>query len=226
MRVNKNQIDVSRAFLVFVTLCGDVQKTAAALDLDPKQVQALADQENWHEKISRISLLKKSEGKGDYEKAINRALNFAQAHRLRLLIDKMIERFDGMSPEEIADELSVMAKGGQRVVSSRFLSDLASAVEKAQHLSYIALGDTVGERQEATQEEGALTANQMHAAVIHALNNPSMQGVEAKLLEAEQAKALPIKSEVPSEALPLTQDERNSPARDAAEGGSMRENHA
>lgn len=187
VRVNKNHLDVSRCFIVFMTLCGDVQKTAAALDIDPAVVERLATEEQWHQKISRVSMLSKSGKPGDYERGVNRALNFAQSHRVRGLLDTVLERFEGMTAEEILDAVTARTATGASSVSARFFSDLTAAIEKVQHLSYLALGDTVGERPDATTEEGELSANQMHIAVINALNNPAMRNQQpAKLLNDEQ----------------------------------------
>lgn len=190
MRVNKNSIDVTRTFIVFTTLCGDVQRTAAALDLDPAVVEQLAKDEGWHEKISRVSLLSKSGKPGEYERGVNRALNFSQAHRMRLLLDKLLEEFQDKTPEEILESVTSRTAQGATNVSARFFSDLTAAMEKAQHLSYLALGDTAGERPDVTTEDGEFTANQMHTAVIAALNNPALRGVNvaAKLLQDEQAQ--------------------------------------
>lgn len=190
MKVNKNHIDVTRTFITFTTLCGDVQRTAAALDLDPAVVEQLAKDEGWHEKISRVSLLSKSGKPGEYERGVNRALNFTQAHRMRLLLDKLLEEFQDKTPEEILESVTSRTAQGATSVSARFFSDLTAAMEKAQHLSYLALGDTAGERPDATTEEGELSANQMHSAVIAALNNPALRGanVAAKLLADEQAQ--------------------------------------
>lgn len=213
-RLNKNNIDVSRAFIVYVTLVGDVEKTAAALDLDPEVVRKLATDENWHDKVNRISLMSKSGKPGDFERSINRALNYGQAHRMRLVLDKVLERFDGMTPEQIIDEVTARTANGACSISARFFSDLASALEKAQHLSYLALGDTAGERPDASADEGEFTANQMHQAVIQALNNPGMRGVPIKLLQEEQKQLCqnvpPVTPAVP--ICPTQLDERKAPA--------------
>lgn len=212
MRVNKNNIDVSRAFIVYVTLVGDVEKTAAALDLDPAVVRQLATDEGWHEKVSRISVQSKSGKPGDFEKGVNRALNFAQAHRVRLVLDKVIERFEGMTPEEVINEVTARTASGASSISARFFADLTSAMEKAAHLSYLALGDTAGERPDASTDEAEFTANQMHQAVIQALNNPSMRSVPQKLLIEEQAQVCqnvpPVTEIVP--LCPTHADERKS----------------
>jgi len=60
MHLNKNKLDVSQILLTYIALIGDVEKTAAALELDPEIVQKLADAEGWNVKIQRITLMAKS----------------------------------------------------------------------------------------------------------------------------------------------------------------------
>jgi hypothetical protein len=204
-RLNKNNLDVSRCFIVFMTLAGDVQKTAAALDLDPAVVEKLATEEQWHQKISRVSLLSKSGKPGDYEKGVNRALNFAQAHRGRLILDKLLEEFQDKTPEEILDAVTSRTASGATNVSARFFCDLMAAMEKAHHLTYLALGDSAAERPDVNTEEGEVSANQMHVAVINALNNPAARSMPAaKLLQEEQAAVtMPVPAHDPSESVRL-----------------------
>jgi hypothetical protein len=198
MKIDKSKLDVAQIFLTYMSLVGDVDKTATALDMDPRVVQALAEQEEWIEKVRRLCVMSKSGKPGDYERAQNRALNFVQAHRMRMTVDAMLRAFDGLSPEEICEKLASFDKNGNAHISARFLSDLAAAAEKIQALSYAALGDSVKERVErAEANDGEMTPDQIHAAVIAALNAPHAPCVPAQLLENEvEIAALP--SEKPS----------------------------
>lgn len=212
MKIDKSKLDVAQIFLTFMSLVGDCARTAAALDLDPKLVEELAGQEGWIDKVRRLTVMSRSGKPGDYERAQNRALNFVQAHRMRMTIDAMLRTFDGLTPEEIASRLSTIDKHGDRHVSARFLSDLAAAAEKIQALSYAALGDSVKERVERQEtSEGELSANQLHAAVIAALNAPHAPLVAAELLENEA-----IQAALPSEALPdIGETPNRAPGEDA-----------
>jgi len=186
MKIDKSKLDVAQIFLTFMSLIGDVQKTAAALDISPHIVEGLAEQEGWIEKVRRLSVISKSGKQGDYERAQNRALNFVQAHRLRMTVDAMLRAFDGLTPEEISEKLSTVDKNGNYHISARFLSDLAAAAEKVHALSYAALGDSVKERVErAEASDGDMTPDQLHAAVIAALNAPHAPAVASQVLENE-----------------------------------------
>mgnify|MGYP000866633206 FL=1 len=213
----KAKADVSQVFLTFMSLVGDVDRTAAALDLDPKFVTRLAEEEGWVTKIRRVSLLTKSEKPGDYERGVNRALAFVQGHRLRLVIDKIISRFDGMTPEEVAEELSTADKLGNRHVSARFFADLAAAMEKANTICFHALGDTVSERKERDAVDGeATSAAALHASLIAALNTAAAEPVRQTLEATTDSVSQAIVAQLSQSGTPET-SERSEP--EAAEGG-------
>lgn len=199
MKIDKNKIDVSQCWLVYMSLVGDVERTAAAMDLSPAVIEKLAKDEGWDEKIRRVSLLSKSGKPGDWERAQNRALCFVQAQRLRATIDTVIGKIFNMDANELVDFMSTakLAVGTPKEprlrvsISSRFLADLASAMEKVHHLSYTALGDTVTERaSRATGPDGEVSGNDLHAAVVAALNNPNATFVPSKELEAETLRQI------------------------------------
>lgn len=199
-RLNKNNLDTSRIFLTYITFVGDVEKTAEELGLDPAIVRKIADDEDWESKIRKVSLMSKSDKPGDWERAANRALCFVQAHQIRGLIDRMLQSFKGLTPEEIADRLGTFDKNGSIHVSARFFADLTAAAQKAHEMSYAALGDSMGERKDRSGEENdQLNANALHAAVISALNNPSARPPEViseiKKLQDETAERI-VEAEV------------------------------
>lgn len=166
----KKNIDVSQCFLTYMMLVGDVEKTAAALNLDPKLIAKLAEEEGWDLKIQRVTLLQKGEQPGDYERAVNRALCFVQAHQTAQLLDRLLQVLGKQNSEDLVDTISVPTKFG-RVLSAKLFSDLTAAMEKCHQMKYAALGDTVKERDLRSEEEGGIkNANALHAAVVAALN--------------------------------------------------------
>lgn len=187
MILNKNKLDVAQILLTYVALVGDCNKTAEALNLEPAVVQALADAEGWVNKIQRVTLMAKSGKPGDFERAQNRALAFVQGHRVRMLLDNVIRRFEGMSPEEICDAVSSVGKNGARILSARYFADLASAAEKASAMCYSALGDTAGERVQRDDEPDQMNVSALHAAVIASLNAPGTSAKPADQLVKELA---------------------------------------
>ena len=193
-----------------MSLIGDVDKTAAALDLDPSLVGKLVDEFGWDEKVRRVCIMSKSTKPGDWERAQNRALNFVQAHRLRTILDKLIGHYSAMTAEQLSKEFQVLDKNLLAHPSARYLADLAAACEKVQALSYAALGDTVKERVDRLEgEDGGLSPDQLHAAVIAALNAGG--AVEPKALIAE-----------PPDPATFADPERTRPETDRAVVGRER----
>lgn len=184
-KIDTSKLDVAQVFLTYMSLVGCVEKVAAALDMDPAIVQGLADEFGWDVKLRRVSLMSKSGKPGDYERAQNRALNFVQAHRLRLVLDKLIAAYSDLSPLDAVMKCSSVDREGVPHASARFFADVAAAMEKVQALSYAALSDSIKERTErdAENESGGMTPNQLHAAVIAALNNGGVTDPQALIAE-------------------------------------------
>jgi hypothetical protein len=186
-KLDKRKLDVAQCFLVYTALVGDVQKAAAALDIEPEILEQLSKEEGWNQKLQRACLLSKSSAPGDYERATNRALAFVQGHRLRALLDRIIFRFESLTPEEICAEVTSVGKGGVRNVSARFFADLAAAAEKANNLTFVALGDSAGERAHRDGPDEELNVTALHQAVIMALSSPGIKGKPADVLVRELA---------------------------------------
>ena len=125
----------------------------------------------------------------------NRALNFAQAHRLREFIDRMILHFADKTPEQLIDAFSAVSKSGDVRVSARFVADLASASEKVQLLSYHALGDTAPERKDRGTGDSESSAAVLHASIIAALNSPMSQAIPAEELVKKATQEIVAQSE-------------------------------
>ena len=89
--------DREQAFLLYATFCGDLEKTAHALNVRPVEVLRMVDEEGWNERLKAILELKKSGRPGDIERAINRALNFVMAHKFRLFLERVLFRLTGMA---------------------------------------------------------------------------------------------------------------------------------
>lgn len=200
-KIDTSKLDVAQIFLTYMSLVGCVEKVAAALDLDPAVVQHLADEYGWEAKIRRVSLMSKSGKPGDYERAQNRALNFVQAHRLRLVLDKLIAAYSDKTPLEAVLQSASVDKEGVPHASARFFADVAAAMEKCQAMSYQALGDSLKERTERSDEnDGGMTPNQLHAAVIAALNAGGVPEVKALVAETPDPAELAQRERIPVEA--------------------------
>jgi hypothetical protein len=196
--IEQLSIDREQAFLLFATFTGDIARTAHALDVPAAAVLRMAEEEGWMNKLGPILALKKSSRPGDVERAINRALNFVQSHRMRLFIQRVITRLTGMNEVEFEEYLFVGSKDKDGVVTkkltTRALADLASALEKAQSMTYLALNDTAQDRAKRKEDGGdsETSAGDLHAqisaglAAVRASATPRAQLFDAQLAQAEE----------------------------------------
>lgn len=200
MKIDKSRLNVAQIFLVYMTLVGDVEKTALALDLDPALVSELAKEEGWSEKIKRCSMMSKGDNPGDWERAQNRALNFVQAHRVRLFVDRMIAHLEQTDVKEFFDtDREVNGRLVKGAPNVKFVTELSAALEKVHSLSYHALGDTLGERKDRSSET-EVTAASLHTALIAALSSQDLSGQESDLLVREVAQTIESAQQLPPAA--------------------------
>lgn len=183
------RLDREQAFLLYATFTGDVERVAHALNVRAVDVLRIADEDGWVEKLKPIVELKKSTRPGDMERAINRALNFVQAHKFRMFIDRVIFRLCGMGEDEF--ETMVMEKVSTtghpyQALSTRAIADLASALEKCQSMSYQALNDTTQERVRRNEDNGEEKAGELHQRIAQAMSKVGKSSsIRAKLFDAQ-----------------------------------------
>jgi len=203
------EIDRENAFMLYAAFTGDLERTAAALGVRPMDVLRVAQEEEWDEKLKPILDLKKSSKPGDVNRAINRALNFVQSHKLRMVIERIIRRLTGMTPEELEEYLFTTStgKGGEKIskLSTRAVADLASALEKCHAMTYAALNDSMPERAKRNEGDGGVDAGDMHAKIAEAMRkaaaskSPHAQVFDARLsaAQAEIVQPTPEPQDVP-----------------------------
>jgi len=169
------QIDRKNAFLLYATFCGDVEQTAHALGVSPVVVTHAAQLGKWDDQLKTIIGMKKSSRPGDVERAINRAVNFVQAFRMRLFIERVIQKLTGLPDEELDEYLFDVREGKagsvSKHVTTRPIADLTSALEKCHALTYLALNDTAQDRSRR-QEQADNTefeAGALHVAIAKAM---------------------------------------------------------
>jgi len=205
--------DRSSAFQLFALFMGDIERTAHALNVRPVDVLKVADDEGWLDKLKPIIALKKSSRPGDVERAMNRALNFVQAHQMRIIIDRVARRLFNMNSAELDDYIFTRKelKSGDtaRTLSTRALADLASAAEKAQVLSYMALNDTTQERvKRKSAEDLEESASDIHQQIAKAMQAVGAStSPRAALFDAQLEVGNAIVESVTRPANPLDNDE-------------------
>ena len=141
--------------------------------------------------------MKKSGRPGDVERALSRALNFVQAHRMRLFLDRIMRKLCDMEDTELSKYCLAVEEAADgtvtRRITARPFADLASALEKIQMLTYYALSDTASERvkrKESPPEE--CSAGEIHAAIAAAIaetgaKSPKEMGAVIKAAKAKLA---------------------------------------
>lgn len=198
-KAQKATTDCAQAFLVFMSLVGDVGKTAHALNKDPEFIQRLADSEGWSDKIQRVSLMSRGQRPGDWERAVNRAMIFVQAHQLRGIVDTILARLRDMDADQLMSFCSSVDKNGVPHFSAKPLTDLTTAIEACSRISLVALGDTVTERVERNEAKdgGGLKVSDLHAAIIAGLSNLGKGTAETIVLE--QARKVGVLTETVGE---------------------------
>lgn len=215
-------LDRENAFLLYASFSGDLTRTAVALHSDALTVLRVADEERWQTKLTAILELKKAGKPGEVERAINRTMNFVQAHRLRNLIERQIRELSEMSDEELRSwcmsEIVTTHKDGsvsvEKKLHTRPYADLASAMEKVHNLSYAALNDTNQERAVRSKQEAdeKPTAMEIHSAIAKAMSEVAASKTPRALLfdaQLEQVQSLlpsPVDDIKKELGLPLTKD--------------------
>lgn len=194
-------IDRAQVFLLFSTFAGDVERTAHASGLSPSAVIDLATNQGWNEKLKAILALKRSAAPGDVERGLNRAMNFVQAHRMRLFVDRLLLKLSNMDNNEL-DEYFFTGRETQlsrkpKALSTRALADLASAMEKCSTMTYQALADTATDRAGRDEGEGGGdSSGAIHAAIAKAMSEVGRDLSPAGLLaDAQLAVAKQIAPE-------------------------------
>lgn len=186
-------IDRENAWLLFATFAGDVEKTALALNVSPATVIQVADDEGWLQRLKPIIDLKRSGRPGDIERALNRAVNYVQAHKFRLIVERTLQRLTAMTVEEF--DLYILSKPGKEggremALTTRAIADLASALEKAQAMSYAALQDTGTDRARHKEGSSENAASEMYDKMAAAMASvKGSQTPRALLLDAQLAAA-------------------------------------
>ena len=169
------QIDRKNAFLLYATFCGDVEQTAHALGVSPVVVTHAAQLGKWDDQLKTIIGMKKSSRPGDVERAINRAVNFVQAFRMRLFIERVIQKLTGLPDEELDEYLFDVREGKagsvSKHVTTRPIADLTSALEKCHALTYLALNDTAQDRSRRQEQSDntEFEAGALHVAIAKAM---------------------------------------------------------
>jgi hypothetical protein len=187
-------LDCDRAFQLFCSFSGDIVRTAHALGVKPVDILRAADRLGWHKKLEPIFALQKSGKPGDVERSLSRSLNFVQAHRLRVILERVLDKLYALSPEELF-ELSMAtttktAKDGTvtetRMLNTKAFADIASSLERVHAMLYQALADSVSERvKRKDSADESMSASNLHALIARAMSGTDSASPAGQLLEEQ-----------------------------------------
>src|SRR6267142_484118 len=169
-------LDKDNVFMLYATFCGDRERTAHAMNITSEEVLAMAEQGKWDQKLRGILELMKSGKAGDVERAMNRAVNYVQAHRLRSFLERVLQHIFSRPLEQIEEWMFAFQyiKGNPEPVkkfSTRPLADLAAALEKCHSLTYLALGDSATERRGRSDTQDVdVSGGEIHARIAAAMS--------------------------------------------------------
>lgn len=166
---DSNQPEQMTIFLTFITFLGDSFKTAQALNMEPAEVDAMAQIHGWHQKVERLNELREKEGgAAALAREINRTVNYVQAVRLRNMLDRTV-RHVTKNTRRFRDFIRQHGKDASNI-SAKAPLDLVKAVQAVHQMTYAALGDSVSERLEGgpTGEGGG--KDQMATDILNALS--------------------------------------------------------
>lgn len=198
--MNKNHLDVSSIFEHYITFGGDALKTAAALNLDPQDVQQLAIVERWADKVERWNQIRQGDSQ-DVQVQINRAVNFVQSHRMRSILDKLVTELSTKEASELIEMLTTHSAHGSSF-STRALTDLVKGLEACQAMTQRALGDTADERPDSSKTQ---KGSSIALLVMKAMSASEQMGVDSVDVVKKQL-------EIPAHAAPSLTDKSGTSA--------------
>lgn len=179
------QVDAAQAFLLWCSNNFDCAATAHALGIPAINLQRCIDDENWVARVAPIVEKIKSQKPGDFEKSVNRSIAFVQGHRLRSVCERVVKEMTNWSTEELRENLmpeNINKSGVSKKISTRFLGDIASAIEKANALCFAALGDTASERCKRSDSVDSGPVLDIHAKISACMGSVSASKTPRKLL--------------------------------------------
>lgn len=190
-------IDAEQVFMLYASFCGDVQRTAYASGVTVGDVIKLATEGSWTAKLNGLIELKKTERAGDVERGISRAMNFIQAHRYRMFLERVLRKLVELKDDKlvsylVAERLDKEGGVAHATLSTKPLADLATAMEKVHWMTYIALSDTVQDRarrKESQDNSEEIAECDIHARIAKALTEMRVRSPAGELADAQEDHA-------------------------------------
>src|SRR5262245_56570144 len=166
---------LSKVYLTFLVLGGDVDRTAATCNVATGFVRRHSDREDWREKIEAVANLGAPTGRGpsELERVLARTAGYVQALRLRRIVDAVISALEARvdSGADVLGAFTVVDRQGARLDFGS-LETVMKTVERLHGLCQEVLCDTPAER------EGRRKAEERNGRPIEDLGRLALAGLQ------------------------------------------------
>lgn len=214
-KITEGRADEGQIFMLFASFGGDIFKTGRACGVAPETVAELAEENHWLDRIRELIEVRKGDKGGDIERNVSRAMNFVQANRYRLFLERVIRKLDRMPDTDLWDQLTVYKydRHGNLVskaLSLKLFADIATALEKVHWMTYQSLLDTQQDRagRREKNKDDDTTEEDIHARIARTFagmvdNSPAEQ---LKIAQVTQVADIIKDIKPPVNPQQLTQD--------------------
>lgn len=168
-------VDRSTMFLTYLAFLGDVQRTAAALMIDPAKVEAAAAYEGWDRKVTHLKSVKSSMGPDEFLRELNRVVNFVQSLKLRNIMDRVLAK---LGHDAGLDEFLTTRTKDSTNRTCKTVAEIVKACEAVHRMTYTALGDAPAKR---SMDDGDAGKSSLALSILGALSagaSPSQAAAE------------------------------------------------
>lgn len=174
-------IDGAKAFLLYLAFSGNLEQTAVAMDAPLAVLKELALREQWAAKMSELG--RSPDGGPAEQQLVNRTVNYVQAHRMRSVLDTVLEHVRDELTTEEGKKRILMSPGKEGdTFSVRAITDLAKAMEACHAMTERALGTP----EAAGGKKGA---EDVFLSVMKAMNAAEGVGLSSAEVVRAQLKA-------------------------------------
>lgn len=173
--------DPAEVFAVYLQQGANAQRTALTLKIPVAEVEGLVKQHGWDVKVKEYTGGIENPTLEDFQRGqrgLNRAINYIQAHRLRDLVERIVQKLN--DKETLEEYTTIRTKDGFRR-DLKPIRELAEAARTAQELSYRALGDSM-DVSVTDDQTAAKEGKDLQLALIQAMDaadrNPKTSSTE------------------------------------------------
>jgi hypothetical protein len=145
-----SQTFLTKCYLAYIVLGGDLHQTALACNVDPKFIEAYACKEDWKSRLEATADLcgPGARTPAEVERLLNRTALYVQAQRIRRIIDAVLTEVEeaASGDDKTLLELFTVTTKESVKIDLKPLTDLTTAALKLSQMASGAMCDTASER--------------------------------------------------------------------------------